>query len=55
MGATVGIKLEIDGYKDYKKQLNDLIQQGKTYDSELKKVQSTFTKETTAEEKKREN
>lgn len=51
MGATVGIKLEIDGYKDYKKQLNDLIQQGKTYDSELKKVQSTFTKETTAEEK----
>lgn len=51
MGATVGIKLEIDGYKDYKKQLNDLIQQGKTYDSELKKIQSTFTKETSEEEK----
>lgn len=51
MATKVGLKLGIDGEAQYKAELNNIIQQAKTLDAEMKAVTSTFTKETTAEEK----
>lgn len=51
MGANIGPRIGIDGFDDYKKKINSLIQQGKTLDSEMKVVESSFTKESKAEEK----
>ena len=37
---SVGPRLKVDGFADYTKRMNDLIQQGKTLDSEMKRVAS---------------
>ena len=49
--ATIGPKLQIDGYAEYKKNIDSLITQGKTLDSAMKLLESTWDKSTTAQEK----
>ena len=51
MGVNIGPKIGIDGEAEYRKQLNNIIQQAKTLDTEMKAVTAEFTKNTTAEEK----
>lgn len=53
MAVSIGPKLGIDGEAEYRKQINQIIQQAKTLKSEMDAVASSFTKETTAEEKNR--
>lgn len=53
MAVSIGPKLGIDGESEYRKQINLIIQQAKTLKSEMDAVASSFTKETTAEEKNR--
>lgn len=49
--ATIGPKLQIDGFAEYKKNIDSLITQGKTLDSTMKLLESTWDKNTTAQEK----
>lgn len=49
--ASVGPTLKVEGFAQYKKNMNELIQQGKTLDSEMKKVASTWDENTTAQQK----
>lgn len=51
MATNIGPKIGIDGEKQYKQQMAQIIQQAKTLDSEMKLVTSTFSKNTTEEEK----
>lgn len=53
MAVSIGPKLGIDGEAEYRKQINQIIQQAKTLKSEMDAVASSFTKETSAEEKNR--
>ena len=49
--ASVGPTLKVEGFSQYKEKMNELIQQGKTLDSEMKKVASTWDENTTAQQK----
>ncbi len=49
--ATIGPKLQIDNFAEYKKNIDSLITQGKTLDSAMKLLESTWDKSTTAQEK----
>lgn len=49
--ASVGPTLKVEGFAQYKKNMNELIQQGKTLDSEMKKVASTWDENTDAQQK----
>lgn len=51
MAVNIGPKIGIDGEKEYRQQINQIIQQAKTLDSEMKLVASSFDDATTAEEK----
>ena len=51
MAVNIGPKIGIDGEAEYRKQINNIIQQAKTLDSEMKVVASTFGKNATAQEK----
>lgn len=51
MAANIGPKIGIDGEAEYRKELNNIIQQAKTLDSEMKAVASAFEKEASAQEK----
>lgn len=51
MAVNIGPKIGIDGEKQYRDEINRIIQQAKTLDSEMQKVTSSFNAETTAEEK----
>lgn len=51
MPVSIGPKIGIDGEKQYRDELNRIIQQAKTLDAEMKAVTSAFDKNTTAEEK----
>lgn len=51
MATNIGPKIGIDGEAEYRKQINNIIQQAKTLDSEMKAVTASFTKDTTAKEK----
>lgn len=51
MAVNIGPKIGIDGEAEYRKQINQIIQQAKTLDSEMKVVASTFGKNATAQEK----
>lgn len=53
MAVSIGPKLGIDGEAEYRKQINQIIQQAKTLKSEMDAVASSFTKETSEEEKNR--
>ena len=49
--ATIGPKLQIDNFAEYKKNIDSLITQGKTLDSAMKLLESTWDKNTTAQDK----
>ena len=51
MATNIGPKIGIDGEKQYKQQMAQIIQQAKTLGSEMKLVTSTFSKNTTEQEK----
>ena len=51
MAVNIGPRIGIDGEAEYRKQLNNIIQQAKTLDSEMRAVTSSFDKNTTAKEK----
>ena len=51
MATNIGPKIGVEGAAEYRKQMNQIISQAKELDSEMKLVTSTFTKETSAEEK----
>ena len=51
MAKDIGPRIGIDGEKEYRAAINQIIQQAKTLDSEMRLVASGFDKTTTAEEK----
>ena len=51
MAANIGPKIGIQGEKEYRQQLNQIIQQAKTLNSQMTDLTSSFTKNTSAEEK----
>lgn len=51
MAVNIGPKIGIDGEAKYRSELNKIIQQQKTLQAEMNAVTSSFTKNTTAEEK----
>nr|DAT32168.1 MAG TPA: tail tape measure protein [Caudoviricetes sp.] len=51
MAVNIGPKIGVDGETEYRRQINQIIQQSKTLESQMKLVASQFTATTTAEEK----
>lgn len=51
MAVNIGPRIGVDGEEAYRKQMSQIIQQAKTLDSEMKAVTSSFTKNTTAQER----
>lgn len=51
MSVNIGPRIGIDGEAEYRKELNNIIQQAKTLDSEMKAVTASFDKNTTAAKK----
>ena len=51
MAVNIGPKIGVDGELEYRNQINQIIQQSKTLESQMKLVASSFTAATTAEEK----
>lgn len=51
MATNIGPKIGIDGEAQYRKQINQIIQQAKTLASEMQVVTSSFNKNTTAQER----
>lgn len=51
MAVNIGPKIGIEGEAEYRKELNNIIQQAKTLDAEMKAVTSSFGKNTTAAKK----
>ena len=51
MATNIGPKIGIDGEQQYKKEMANIIQQAKTLDSQMKLLTSSFSSNTTAEEK----
>lgn len=53
MAVNIGPKIGIDGEKEYRKQINDLITQQKTFSAEMRELESSFDESTSAMEKSR--
>lgn len=53
MAVNIGPKIGIEGEKEYRKQINDLITQQKTFSAEMKELESSFDDSTSAMEKNR--
>lgn len=51
MTVNIGPKIGVDGEAEYRRQINQIIQQSKTLESQMKLVASQFTAATTAEER----
>ena len=51
MAVQIGPKIGIDGEKEYRQEINQIITQAKTLSSEMKVVTSSFDKDTSAKEK----
>lgn len=51
MAVNIGPKIGVDGEAEYRRQINQIIQQSKTLESQMKLVASSFTSATTAEER----
>lgn len=51
MAVNIGPKIGVDGEREYRNQINQIIQQSKTLESQMKLVASQFTVTTSAEEK----
>ena len=53
MAVNIGPRIGIEGEKEYRKQVNNLITQAKTYSAEMRELESSFDDETSAMEKNR--
>ena len=53
MAVNIGPKIGIDGEKEYRKQINDLITQQKTFSAEMRELESAFNDESSAMDKNR--
>ena len=53
MPVSIGPRIQVDGEEEYRRQLNNIIQQSKTLDAELKAMAAAFDENATAEEKAR--
>lgn len=53
MAVNIGPKIGIDGEKEYRKQINELITQQKTFSAEMKELESSFDSSTKAMDKSR--
>lgn len=53
MATKIGPKIGIDGEAEYRKQMEQIIQQAKTLDAEMKALTTSFDKEASAQEKAR--
>lgn len=53
MAVNIGPKIGIEGEKEYRKSVNDLITQQKTFSAQMKELESSFDDETSAMEKNR--
>lgn len=51
MAADIGVKVSVDGYNEFKRNITDITQQQKTLKSELTAVSSSWDKETSAQKK----
>lgn len=51
MATNIGPKIGVDGEAEYRKQINNIIQQQKTLNAEMQKATSVFDKDTSAKEK----
>ena len=51
MAVNIGPRIGIDGEKEYRAQINKIIQQAKTLDSEMRAVTSAFNDSTSAQDK----
>ena len=51
MAVNIGPKIGVDGEREYRNQINQIIQQSKTLESQMKLVASQFTAATSAEER----
>lgn len=51
MAVNIGPKIGVDGEAEYRRQINQIIQQSKTLESQMKLVASQFTATTSAEER----
>lgn len=51
MSVNIGPKIGIDGEAEYRKQINNLIQQSKTLDTEMKLIAASFSKDADAKKK----
>lgn len=51
MPANIGVKLQIEGFNEYKKNIDTIAQQQKTLQAEYNKTTSTFDKNTSSQEK----
>ena len=51
MGYNIGPTISVDGEAEYRKQINNLIQQSRTLGSEMKLVAASFDKDASAKEK----
>ena len=49
--TPVGVRLEADGEAEYRKSLKEIAQAGKTLNAEMKALETSFTDETSAQEK----
>ena len=54
MAVNIGPRIGIDGEAEYRAQINQIIQQAKTLDSEMKLVAASFTKDADAKKKNKE-
>ena len=53
MAVNIGPRIGVEGEKEYRKQVNNLITQAKTYSAEMRELESSFDDETSAMEKNR--
>ena len=53
MAVNIGPKIGIDGEKEYRKQINELITQQKTFSAEMRELESSFDDSTSAMEQNR--
>lgn len=53
MAVNIGPKIGIDGEKEYRKQINDLITQQKTFSAEMRELESSFDDNASAMDKNR--
>lgn len=51
MARSIGPRIQVDGEAEYRKQINDIIQQAKTLDAEMGALTASFDENTSAQEK----